>query len=98
MPHYETIRGSRIHPSGLNVNGTKDVPTEWSCPRCGQDVSNRGGHLVTYAPCRDCREYLRKEEGDTTCWNRRTIEKREAAARAAADRGEAALFDLEAAS
>lgn len=91
MPYYEPVRGSRITPSGLNVNGTLEVPTEWSCYRCGQTVSNRGGHLVQNAPCRDCREYLRKEEGDPTCWNKRTIEKREAAARAAADRGEVML-------
>lgn len=73
---YEPIRGSRITPSGVNVNGSPVVPVDWLCPRCGQKVSNRGGHLVVYAPCKDCREYLRKEEGDTTCWNKRTIARR----------------------
>lgn len=76
MHYYEPVRGARIAPSGLNVNGTLYVPTTWECPRCGQDVHNRGGHLVLNAPCRDCREYLRKEEGDTTCWNKRTLERR----------------------
>lgn len=68
--YYKPIGGERVKPSGLNQDGRPAVG-EWECPRCGQDITNNGGHLMYGAPCRDCRWFLREEYGDLTQYDHR---------------------------
>jgi hypothetical protein len=68
--YWKPIGGSRVKPSGLNQDGRPAVGS-WECPRCGQDITNKGGHLFYGAPCRDCRWFLRDEYGDDTRYDKR---------------------------
>jgi hypothetical protein len=73
----QPIPAGRIRPRGFFRDVPGDTPPgEWSCTRCGRDVIGREQHLVAYAPCRDCREYLFIEEGDDTVYDVRVLSRR----------------------
>lgn len=51
---------------------TKPEPRD--CWRCGVPFTPHD-HLTDDAPCKDCREFLRRVDHDTTSWDTRTRRK-----------------------
>ncbi|MCW2950727.1 MAG: hypothetical protein JWN41_1740 [Thermoleophilia bacterium] len=58
------VRDKARRDAGLDQ---RDRVDQRCCWRCGVDFDGQF-HYVADAPCVDCREFLRKEDGDTTKW------------------------------
>lgn len=65
------LAGYRVLSLPLHDDGRPIA--RWSCYRCGQRVDGAEQNVVHGAPCVDCREYLRIEEGDQTVWDIRRL-------------------------
>lgn len=65
--YASSIRGFRVEAAPSLSRGERVA-----CWRCGQTMPNHvQANLIPDAPCADCREYLREEEGELTVWDSR---------------------------